>query len=548
MLRHLHIQNYALISRLDIDFEEGFSVLTGETGAGKSIILGALALVLGARADSKAITDGEDKCIIEATFDVQRDDVQCTKDDGQWTKDNVQCTKEMIIRRELYANGKSRSFVDDSLVTLQELKGLANKLIDIHSQHANLLIENADFQLEVVDTIACNEAQRSTYSTQYERYTAAVEQLHHLQALAKKSRQDADYIQYRYQLLNEANLQTGELEELENEQYQLSHAEEIQAALQTAIEAIQGEQGSAIEALRMCHLDDAATELQERIESTRIELQDIAEEAERKLSHIEMDPQRLQWVEERIASLEELLHKFNAESLDELIAMRDELAEQVNRMDSFEFDIAQAQKAVDTERAALTKASAALTKSRQAVLPQICERLITNLKRLGVAHAKVEMPISPTEDFTPNGCDEVQMLFAANLNQSLRAVSEVASGGEISRLMLCLKALIASTKGLPTIIFDEIDTGVSGDIATQMASIMREMSAHRQIIAITHLPQIAAQGEHHYKVYKADTDKRTETHISRLTEDERITEIASMLSGKDLSDAAMNTARELLNK
>ena len=539
MLRHLHIQNYALISRLDIDFEEGFSVLTGETGAGKSIILGALALVLGARADSKAITDGEDKCIIEATFDVQRDDVQCTKDD-------VQCTKEMIIRRELYANGKSRSFVDDSLVTLQELKGLANKLIDIHSQHANLLIENADFQLEVVDTIACNEAQRSSYSAQYERYTAAVEQLHHLQALAKKSRQDADYIQYRYQLLNEANLQTGELEELENEQYQLSHAEEIQAALQTAIEAIQGEQGSAIEALRMCRLDDAATELQERIESTRIELQDIAEEAERKLSHIEMDPQRLQWVEERIASLEELLHKFNAESLDELIAMRDELAEQVNRMDSFEFDIAQAQKTVDTERAALTKASAVLTKSRQAVLPQICERLITNLKRLGVAHAKVEMPISPTEDFTPNGCDEVQMLFAANLNQSLRAVSEVASGGEISRLMLCLKALIASTKGLPTIIFDEIDTGVSGDIATQMASIMREMSAHRQIIAITHLPQIAAQGEHHYKVYKADTDKRTETHISRLTETERITEIASMLSGANVSDAAMNTAKELL--
>ena len=540
MLRHLHIQNYALISRLDIDFEEGFSVLTGETGAGKSIILGALALVLGARADSKAITDGEDKCIIEATFDVQRDDVQ-------WTKDDVQCTKEMIIRRELYANGKSRSFVDDSLVTLQELKGLANKLIDIHSQHANLLIENADFQLEVVDTIACNEAQLSAYSAQYERYTAAVEQLHHLQALAKKSRQDADYIQYRYQLLSEANLQTGELEELENEQYQLSHAEEIQAALQTAIEAIQGEQGSAIEALRMCRLDDAATELQERIESTRIELQDIAEEAERKLSHIEMDPQRLQWVEERIASLEELLHKFNAESLDELIAMRDELAEQVNRMDSFEFDIAQAQKAVDTERAALTKASAVLTKSRQAVLPQICERLITNLKRLGVAHAKVEMPISPTEDFTPNGCDEVQMLFAANLNQSLRAVSEVASGGEISRLMLCLKALIASTKGLPTIIFDEIDTGVSGDIATQMASIMREMSAHRQIIAITHLPQIAAQGEHHYKVYKADTDKRTETHISRLTETERITEIASMLSGANVSDAAMKTARELLN-
>lgn len=524
MLKHLHIQNYALISRLNIDFEDGFSVLTGETGAGKSIILGALALVLGARADSKAITDGEDKCIIEAEFD------------------------DCIIRRELYANGKSRSFVDDSVVTLQELKGLANRLIDIHSQHANLLIENADFQLEVVDTIAANETQHTAYTAQYERYTNALDALHHLQALAKKSRQDADYIQYRYQLLNEANLQSGELEELEEEQYRLSHAEEIRTALQTAVEAINGEQGSAIEALRACRLDEAATELQERIDSARIELQDIAREAEHQLNHIEMDPQRLEWVEERIGTLDELLRKFNAENLDELIATRDELAEQVNRLDSFDFDIEQAQKTVDTERKALTQAAAVLTKSRQAVLSQISERLMTGLKQLGVAHAKVEIPLTPAEDFTPNGCDEVQMLFAANLNQSLRAVSEVASGGEISRLMLCVKALIASTKGLPTIIFDEIDTGVSGDIATQMAAIMREMATHRQIIAITHLPQIAAQGAHHYKVYKADTEQRTETHIRRLTNDERITEIASMLSGNNVTQAAMNTAKELLHK
>ena len=523
MLKHLHIQNYALISRLNIDFEDGFSVLTGETGAGKSIILGALALVMGARADSKAITDGEDKCIIEAEFD------------------------DCIIRRELYANGKSRSFVDDSVVTLQELKGLANRLIDIHSQHANLLIENADFQLEVVDTIAANETQRTAYTAQYERYTNALDALHHLQALAKKSRQDADYIQYRYQLLDEANLQSGELEELEEEQYRLSHAEEIRTALQTAVEAINGEQGSAIEALRACRLDEVAAELQERIDSARIELQDIAREAEHQLNHIEMDPQRLEWVEERIGTLDELLRKFNAENLDQLIATRDELAEQVNRLDSFDFDIEQAQKTVDAERKALIQAAAVLTKSRQAVLSQISERLMTGLKQLGVAHAKVEIPLTPAEDFTPNGCDEVQMLFAANLNQSLRAVSEVASGGEISRLMLCVKALIASTKGLPTIIFDEIDTGVSGDIATQMAAIMREMATHRQIIAITHLPQIAAQGAHHYKVYKADTEQRTETHIRRLTNDERITEIASMLSGKQTTEAAINTARELLN-
>ena len=522
MLKHLHIQNYALISHLDIDFADGFSVMTGETGAGKSIILGALALVLGARADSKAITDGEDKCIIEAEF------------------------SDCIIRRELYANGKSRSFVDDSVVTLQELKVLANKLIDIHSQHANLLIENADFQLEVVDAIAQNESVRTDYSTHYEAYMNALDALHKLQELAKKSQQDADYIQYRYKMLDEAGLQAGELEDLEQEQYTLSHAEEIRAALQTAVEALNGEQGGAIMALKSCRLDEAAPELQERIESARIELQDIAHEAERQLQRTEMDPLRLQWVEERIGELEQLKRKFSAESIDELIAMRDELAEQVNRLDSFDFDIEQAQKAVEAAKATLTKAATILTKSRQAVVPQITKTLVEGLTRLGVAHAKVEIPITPTPDFLPSGKDEVQILFAANLNQSLRNVSEVASGGEISRLMLCVKALIASTRGLPTIIFDEIDTGVSGEIATQMASIMREMSAHRQIIAITHLPQIAALGQTHYKVYKADTATRTETHISRLTDDERITEIAGMLSGKNATEAAIKTAKELL--
>ena len=524
MLRHLHIQNYALISHLDIDFEAGFSVMTGETGAGKSIILGALALVLGARADSKAITDGEDKCIIEAEF------------------------TDCLIRRELYANGKSRSFVDDSLVSLQELKSIANRLIDIHSQHANLLIENADFQLEIVDAVSQNESLLHDYQSQYERYQQAVDALHHLQQLAKKSQQDADYIQYRYHLLEEANLEAGEMEELTQEQYTLSHAEELRTALQTAIEALSGEQGSALEALRVCRLDDAASELQERIDSARIELQDITEEAERRLNRIELNPQRLEQVEERIGQLEELKRKFCVDTIEELITLRDELAEQVNRLDSFDFDIAQAQKAMEAEKSVLTKAAAALTKSRQTVVPSICATLENGLTQLGVTHAKVAIDITPTEDFTPKGCDEVQLLFAANLNQSLRKVSEVASGGEISRLMLCVKALTASTKGLPTIIFDEIDTGVSGNIASQMASIMHEMATHRQIIAITHLPQIAAWGEQHYKVYKADTDKRTETHISRLTDEERITEVASMLSGNRPSPEAILNAKQLLNR
>ena len=367
MLKHLHIQNYALISHLDIDFESGFSVMTGETGAGKSIILGALALVLGARADSKTITDGEDKCIIEAEF------------------------SNCIIRRELYVNGKSRSFVDDSIVTLQELKVLANKLIDIHSQHANLLIENADFQLEVIDAVAQNESLLDTYQTQYERYIIALEELHKLQALAKKSQQDADYIQYRFHLLDDADLQAGELEKLETEQYQLSHAEEIREALETAIAALSGEQYSAIEALRVCRLGDTASDLQERIDSARIELQDITEEAERKLNHIEMDPQRLQWVEERIGVLEELKHKFSAETIEELITTRDELAEQVNRLDSFDFDIEQAKKIIDNEKATLAEAAATLSKSRQAVIPHICRTVMEGLMRLGVAHAKVEI-------------------------------------------------------------------------------------------------------------------------------------------------------------
>ncbi len=532
MLTHLHIQNYALITRLDINFSEGFSVLTGETGAGKSIILGALALVLGARADSKAITDGEDKCIIEATF--------------KGLRDNGQGTQEIIIRRELYTNGKSRSFVDDSVVTLQELKVLANRLIDIHSQHANLLIENVDFQLGIVDAMASNAPLMADYTEKYEAYLAAQEQLNRLQSLARKSRQDADYIQFRFKQLDEANLQAGELEELEQEQYALSHAEEIRTALETAVEALTNENVGALEVLRSCRLEQVAPELQERIESARIELQDIAEEAERKLNRVEMDPERLQWVEERIDTLNTLLHKFSLETIDDLIKERDQLAEQVQRLDSFDFDIEQAEKELASRRQVLTQAAGRLTKSRQAVVPSISGKLTEGLTQLGVPHAKIEIPVTATPDFTPTGCDEVQILFAANLNQTLRPVSEVASGGEISRLMLCIKALIASTKGLPTIIFDEIDTGVSGNIATRMAMIMREMAASRQIIAITHLPQIAALGDHQYKVYKADNSTRTETHIRLLNDEERVAEIATMLSGNQATEAALTTAKQLL--
>lgn len=505
MLRHLYIQNYALISRLDIDFEQGFSVLTGETGAGKSIILGALNLVMGGRADTKTITDGEDKCVIEAEFD------------------------EAIVRRELYSNGKSRSFVDDSVITLAELKTLANQLIDIHSQHANLLIENDEFQLSIVDTIAGNQAEREDYSTRYEDYRAAQKQLADLQDLARKAQSDSDYITYRYNTLKEAELTSGEMAELEEEQYRLSHAEELKTALSLTYNALNGDEGSVLDLLKSCRLEVAAPELQSRIESTIIELKDIADEAGHMGERMEFDPERLAQVEERLSLLNTLLRKYNAADEDELIRMRDGLARQVEQFDSFDEQIATLQKDLQTREKALREAAQTLRTTRLNVRDAISAQLVQNLTQLGIAHAKIEIEITDTDDYTPSGKDDVQFMFAANLNQSLRRVSEVASGGEVSRIMLCIKALIASKNGLPTIIFDEIDTGVSGKIASQMGEIMRDMAATRQIIAITHLPQIAAKGEHHYLVYKADTDKRTETHIRCLTEEEHVQEIEKMV-------------------
>lgn len=524
MLRHLHIQNYALISHLDLDLAGGFSVLTGETGAGKSIILGALNLVMGGRADTKAITDGEDKCIIEAEFD------------------------ECIVRRELYSNGKSRSFVDDSVVTLGELKTLAARLIDIHSQHANLLLENDDFQLSIVDAIAGNNAEKEVYSARYEAYREAQKALHDLQELAKKAQADADYIAYRYKTLDEAHLENGEMADLEEEQFRLSHAEEIRGALETTTHALDGEEMSVLNLLRMCDLSTASPELHERLQSVEIELKDIAEEANRLAERSEFDPERLAQVEERLSLLNTLLRKYNASDEAELIQMRDELERQNDQIGSFDIDIARLQKELATKTKDLDQAATDLRKTRENVRKPICEQLVKDLTRLGIAHAKMDIAITDTEDYTPQGKDDVQFMFAANLNQSLRRVSDVASGGEISRIMLCIKALIASKNGLPTIIFDEIDTGVSGEIASQMGDILQQMAESRQIIAITHLPQIAAKGATQYLVYKADTDTRTETHIKHLTSDERVEQIATMLSGKHPTPAALENASQLLGR
>jgi len=526
MLQHLHIQNYALISHLDIDFREGFSAMTGETGAGKSIILGALALVMGGRADLKTITEGEEKCVIEADFG------------------------EYLIRRELNRNGRSRSLVNDEVVTQAELKALANKLIDIHSQHENLLLADDSFQLGIVDAIARNENTREAYSTRYLAYREAEKALHELEALAVKTSKDQDYIAFQFGQLDEAQLNNAdEQQSLEEEEYRLSHVEQLKAQLQTALQALDGEGGSAINNLRVARtaLQDEE-ELHNRLESVEIELKDIIAETNRLAENTEYDPERLQVVQERLDLINTLLRKHNVQTIAELMAIRDELGIQMNRIASFDEDIARSKQEVQQRRLELTKAAEVLTKSREAVCQTISEQLTKDLSVLGVAHANVDIAISPLEDFSESGNDYVQFLFAANLNQTLRPVSDVASGGEIARFMLCVKALIASTNGLPTIIFDEIDTGVSGEVATQMGQIMRKMADSRQIIAITHLPQIAAQAQTQFRVYKQDTSTRTETHIVQLNAEERVHDLAEMLSGKNITDAALETAKELLMK
>ena len=506
MLTHLHIRNYALISHLDIDFHEGFSVMTGETGAGKSIILGALNLVMGARADIKSITEGEERCVIEATFG-----------------------EDLIIRRELSANGRSRSFVNDEIVTQTELKALARQLIDIHSQHESLMIGDDLFQIQVVDAIAGNTAEREAYSHAYISYQEAIAALREAQALAKKAQADADYLQWQYTQLLEAQLVAGEIEELEEEEYRLSHAEEIQTALAQALQQLDSDNG-ALSLIHSTRLSDADSALAERIDSVEIELKDIVSDIQRLYDRIERDPMRLEQVQERISMLQTLMKKHHVQTVDQLIRLRDELATQVQRIENIDEDLAHLQAEVDTAHSALSIAAEALTASRLAPCNLIASRLVEDMVRLGVPHAKVAVDIQPTNDFSETGKDNVQFLFAANLNQSLRRVAEVASGGEISRLMLCIKSLIASSNGLPTIIFDEIDTGVSGAIASQMGEIMRQMAQSRQIITITHLPQVAARCEQHYLVYKEDTDIRTETHIRQLSDQEHDMEIEKMRS------------------
>jgi len=528
MLKHLFIQNYALISRLDIDLQAGFSVMTGETGAGKSIILGALALVMGGKADAKTITEGEDKCVIEALFD----------DQGH----------ELLIRRELNRSGRSRSFVNDEVVSQGELKDLSARLIDIHSQHENLLLRDNLFQLSIVDALAHNEPQQQQYSAAYEALLQTRHDLDELQAEAARSRKDKDYLQFLYTELDNAHLSADELEQLEQEHYKLSHAEEIKAQLNDAINYLDSEGGILYQLgkIDLHHVGD--NDATQRLDSSRVELKDILHDLERLYERTEIDPARLQIVEERIDLLNTLLRKHSVQTVEELITLREQLNGQLQHIDNYDERIALLTRQLSEANQQAEQAAQALSRTRNQVLCPASAQLIERLSRLNVPHANIAIEMQPTDDFTPEGKDRVQLLFAANLNQSLRPVSEVASGGEISRLMLCVKAMIASSSGLPTIIFDEIDTGVSGETATQMAHIMADIAQSRQVIAITHLPQIAAAAATHYRVFKQDSTTRTETGIRLLCPEERIREIATILSGNCPTEAAMENAKQLLQR
>jgi DNA repair protein RecN (Recombination protein N) len=551
MLRSLFIQNYALIDKLDIDFENGFSVITGETGAGKSIILGAIGLLLGQRADVKAIRNGATKCVIEAHFDIASYQLQTLFDENEWEYED-----ECIIRRELSATGKSRAFVNDSPASLAQIKELGELLVDVHSQHQNLLLSNEGFQIKALDVIVHNEQLLTEYRSLYNDWKKAKQQLALLVEEADKNRADEDYYRYQVEQLENAHLVDGEQEELEEESDILNHAEEIKAQLYKVEQIAMSDDMSLLQGLKECvnamqalnNVYPDSSELSDRLESCYIELKDIAEEVASKNERIEFNPSRLEEVTDRLNLIYSLQQKYHANSISELLSLQEEFATKLSAISSSDETIQQLQKQVDKLFAEVIAKADCLSKQRKSASEVIEKQMCEQLALLGMPNVQFRVDFAKRKDPNLLGMDSVNFLFSANKNAPLQNISSVASGGEIARVMLTIKALIAKEVKLPTIIFDEIDTGVSGEIADRMASIMLEMGeANRQVISITHLPQIASKGKVHYKVFKQDSETETNSNIRRLTDEERINEVAQMLSGATLTEAALHNAKALLN-
>jgi len=550
MLKQLYIKNFTLIDELNISLYPGFSVITGETGAGKSIILGAIGLLLGNRADSKAIKTGRDRCVIEAHFDLSRYGMQKFFDDNDIDYD----ADDTIIRRELTAAGKSRAFINDTPVPLTRMRELGEQLVDIHSQHQNLLLQKEDFQLNVVDIIAQDADQLKVYQKEYYAYRKAKELLEELKAEIAKNRENEEFMRFQHKELDDANLQEGELEQLEQEAETLSHSEDIKTALFEADNALSGDDDSILDKLKnathqlenICDVYPSMADVAGRMQSSYIELKDIAQEISSSVDHVEFDPNRLDAINTRLDKLYTLQQKFHVETVTELIATRDSIAEQLAHIDNGDEDIEEKEKEVAALLAKAEKQATLLTSIRQKSAKAIEKEMKGRLIPLGIPNVRFEIAFAE-KPLSGNGADKVSFLFSANKSTQLQPVSQVASGGEIARVMLSLKAMISGAVKLPTIIFDEIDTGVSGKIAEKMADIMEEMGLqNRQVLSITHLPQIAAKGSHHYKVLKEETENGTISHMKELNNQERIEEIAQMLSGSDITQAALANAKELL--
>ena len=552
MLRQLYIRNFTLIDELNMQFHPGFSVITGETGAGKSIVLGAIGLLLGQRADLKTLKQGADRCVIEAHFDLSRYDMH----DFFAQNDIDYDAQDTIVRRELTAAGKSRAFINDTPVSLALLKELGERLVDVHSQHQNLLLSKHDFQLSVVDIIAHDEAQLADYREAFAAYREANARLESLRNEIDDARKNVDFMQFQYDELAAANLQAGEQEELEQQRDKMNHAEDIKSALYTADSALSDDQGGIVGRLRQAaaalrgieRVLPAAEELAARMESCHIELKDIAGEVSTMVGDVDFDPAELDRIEQRLDRLYELEKKYRVETVDALIAERERLGEELAKVENGD-EALQAQTTLCEQlRQTCGKKADVLTRLRQKAAKTIEQALRERLVPLGMPKVRFEIKIE-SRQLSAEGQDSVSFLFSANTSTALQPVSEVASGGEIARVMLSLKAMISGAVKLPTIIFDEIDTGVSGKIAEQMAAMMAEMGAQdRQVISITHLPQIAARGTTHYKVYKEETAQGTATRMLLLSDEERVGEIAQMLSGSSVSAAAIENAKELLKK
>ncbi len=550
MLRSLYIQNYALIEKLDISFGAGFSVITGETGAGKSIILGAIGLLLGQRAEVKAIRQGASKCVIEARFDISAYGMEPFFEDNE-----LEYEEECILRREVYASGKSRAFINDTPASLVQMKELGEQLIDVHSQHQNLLLNKEGFQLNVLDILSHNDEQLSAYQSLYREWKQAQQELADLIARAEQNKADEDYIRFQLEQLEEANLSAGEQEELEQETDMLSHAEEIKAGLFRVGQLLTSDEGGLLAGLKeslntmlgLQKVYSPATELAERLESTYIELKDVSQEVSSQEEDVEFNPDRLEEVNDRLNLIYTLQQKHRATTVEELLTLAEEYAAKLAAITSYDERIGELTTLCDTLYNKVRKQAAVLTKARTGAAREVEKQMASRLVPLGMPNVRFQVEMGIRKEPSVHGEDTVNFLFSANKNGSLQNISSVASGGEIARVMLSIKAMIAGAVKLPTIVFDEIDTGVSGEIADRMADIMQEMGEQdRQVISITHLPQIAARGCAHYKVYKQDNETETNSHIRRLADEERVEEIAHMLSGATLTEAALNNAKALL--